>query len=291
MKLSDINIRDPYILPHEGRYYLYGTRSATCWGPADGFDCYVSGDLEEWEGPFEVFHRPDGFWADRSYWAPECYYYRGEFCLIATLGSEARGKSVNLLKADSPLGPFRHVAALTPPGAQAIDGTLYQEDGAPWLIYSHSFENGGSGEMYAVRLTEDLERMDGSPMVLFSAPDAPWARPVPWAREEFGLEGDIYFTDGPALHRLSGGGLAMLWSSWGERGYAVGLALSPTGRLSGPWEHRAEPLFPENGGHGMLFTRFDGEMEYLLHYPNDKYRERPIRRGVEEGAGVLRLKG
>ena len=41
-----VNIRDPYILLHEGIYYLYGTRSATCWGEADGFDCYKSEDLE-----------------------------------------------------------------------------------------------------------------------------------------------------------------------------------------------------------------------------------------------------
>ena len=40
-----VNIRDPYILLHEGIYYLYGTRSATCWGEADGFDCYKSENL------------------------------------------------------------------------------------------------------------------------------------------------------------------------------------------------------------------------------------------------------
>lgn len=61
MKTTEINIRDPYILVHEGTYYLYGTRSATCWGPADGFDCYVSEDRENWEGPIEIFHRPEGF--------------------------------------------------------------------------------------------------------------------------------------------------------------------------------------------------------------------------------------
>ena len=32
MKLADINIRDPFVLLHEGKYYLYGTRGATCWG-------------------------------------------------------------------------------------------------------------------------------------------------------------------------------------------------------------------------------------------------------------------
>ena len=46
MRLSDINLRDPFVLVHEGRYYLYGTRGATCWGPATGFDVYVSADLE-----------------------------------------------------------------------------------------------------------------------------------------------------------------------------------------------------------------------------------------------------
>lgn len=44
MKTTDINIRDPYVLLHDGHYYLYGTRSATCWGPAEGFDCYTSDD-------------------------------------------------------------------------------------------------------------------------------------------------------------------------------------------------------------------------------------------------------
>ena len=46
MNREKVNIRDPYILLHEGIYYLYGTRSATCWGEADGFDCYKSEDLE-----------------------------------------------------------------------------------------------------------------------------------------------------------------------------------------------------------------------------------------------------
>lgn len=26
MKFNEIHIRDPFILPHEGTYYLYGTR-------------------------------------------------------------------------------------------------------------------------------------------------------------------------------------------------------------------------------------------------------------------------
>ena len=49
--LKDIHLRDPFVLLDQGRYYLYGTRGATVWTEADGFDCYTSDDLVEWSGP------------------------------------------------------------------------------------------------------------------------------------------------------------------------------------------------------------------------------------------------
>lgn len=61
MKRQEINIRDPYILVHNKTYYLYGTRSQTTWSDADGFDCYVSQNLTDWEGPIEVFKRTNDF--------------------------------------------------------------------------------------------------------------------------------------------------------------------------------------------------------------------------------------
>ena len=48
-------------------YYLYGTRGATCWGPATGFDVYTGTDLENWEGPVSCFENDGTFWADRNY--------------------------------------------------------------------------------------------------------------------------------------------------------------------------------------------------------------------------------
>ena len=48
MKTDEINIRDPYILCDNGIYYLYGTRAETCWGKAEGFDCYKSKNLIDW---------------------------------------------------------------------------------------------------------------------------------------------------------------------------------------------------------------------------------------------------
>lgn len=290
MKTNEINIRDPYVLLYEGTYYLYGTRSDTCWSEADGFDCYTGTDLENWDGPFEVFHRPEGFFADRSYWAPECYAHNGEFYLIATLGGADRKKGVYALVADQPLGPFVPVSdkPLTPEDWACIDGNIFwDENGKAHLIFSHSFEDTPDGDMCAVELSDDFRRTVSAPMKLFSAAEAPWAKPVPFAEAEFGMSGDVYFTDGPCVHRLQNGTLVMLWSSWSDRGYAVGTALSRSGKLTGPWEHLPEKLFPEDGGHGMLFTGKDGKLIYTLHYPNERYQEHPIFLAMQESDGKL----
>jgi hypothetical protein len=292
MKTNEINIRDPYVLLHEDRYYLYGTRSESCWGEADGFDCYVSADRENWEGPVEIFHRPEGFWADRAYWAPECVYYRDAFFLITTLGAADRKKGIYVLRSDSPLGPFApYGVCLTPEDWSCIDGTLFFEEGQPWLIFSHSFEDDPKGDMCLLPLKEDLSAAVGEPVTLFSAAEAPWARPVPFAKAEFGMDGDVYFTDGPCVKKLHDGELIMTWSSWSEQAYAVGVALSESGRVRGPWRQLGTPLYPANGGHGMIFTEKDGSLCFTLHTPNDKYLERPAFYQVEGGcAADLKLR-
>lgn len=288
MKAQDIVIRDPYVLLHEGVYYLYGTRSTTCWGPADGFDCYTSTDLVEWNGPIEIFHRPDGFFADQNYWAPECYFYQGKFYLITTLGCGDRKKGIYVLTADRPDGPFVPVrdVPLTPKDWTCIDGSLYFGE-HPYLLFSHSFEDDPKGEMYAMELADDLTAAAGEPKLLFIAPDAAWAKPVPFAKQEFGMDGDVYFTDGPCVYKMENGKLALLWSSWSDHGYAVGTAYADD--IYGPWTQVPEKFFPENGGHGMMFRGKDGQLLYALHYPNDFEKEHPVFMKVHEADGKLTL--
>ena len=55
MTIKEINIRDPFVLPYQRKYYMYGTRGVTCWGECDGFDVYVSENLIDWSGPIEAF--------------------------------------------------------------------------------------------------------------------------------------------------------------------------------------------------------------------------------------------
>ena len=82
IRTDQINIRDPFVLVHDGTYYLYGTRGETCWGPADGFDVYAGQDLNSWEGPSVCFQNDGSFWADRNYWAPEVHFRQGAFYSI-----------------------------------------------------------------------------------------------------------------------------------------------------------------------------------------------------------------
>ena len=277
MKATDFIIRDPYILLKDDTYYLYGTRSETTWSDsAEGFDCYKSTDLENWEGPIEIFRRPEGFWADRCYWAPECIEYEGAFYLITTFGAENVKKGIYVLKADSPEGPFLpYSERLTPEDWTCIDGTVYADSGKVYLVYSHSFEDSPTGDMCCQELSADLKKAVTGPRLLFRAAEAKWAKPVPFAKAEFGMEGDVYFTDGPFLFRI-GGRLYMTWSSWGTNGYAIGLACSEDGKVEGRWQQKDQPFFPENGGHGMAFQDKEGRLRYTLHYPNDKYQEHVI---------------
>jgi hypothetical protein len=67
-----------------------------------------------------------------------------------------------------------------------------------------------------------------------------------------------------------------------------GIAISDSGKLAGPWRQQREPLFDENGGHGMLFTTFDGKLMMVLHAPNDR-GARPRMFEMEDTGETLRI--
>jgi hypothetical protein len=143
---------------------------ATVFTEADGFDCYTSDDLASWSGPLEIFHKSADFWADRSYWAPECYLYEGVFYLFATFGSEDGRMGVQVLTSTDPLGPFglHSEGPVTPREWECLDGTLWLEDDAPWMVFCHEFVQITDGGMCAMPLAPDLKQPVGEPVTLFT---------------------------------------------------------------------------------------------------------------------------
>lgn len=284
MKSNEINIRDPFVLVHDGKYYLYGTRGATCWGPADGFDVYVSEDLEEWSAPHACFQNDGSFWADRDYWAPEVHEWRGAFYLFASFKNESVHRGTAILRADSPIGPFvpHSHGCVTPPEWECLDGTFYvSKSGKPYMVFCHEWVQVGDGEMLAVELSEDLHMAVWEPKLLFRASDAAWGRAV---QHSSGVKG--YVTDGPFLWRMSDGTLLCLWASFSEHGYTEGVAVSDNGEIDGRFA-QAEPLFMQDGGHGMVFRAMDGQLYMTLHSPNIHLQERPVFYALNENSSRL----
>jgi arabinan endo-1,5-alpha-L-arabinosidase len=277
--LPDIRMRDPFVLPvaDEGCYYLFGSTDDNTWsGPGQGFDCYRSQDLVHWDGPLPAFRPPPDFWATSNFWAPEAHFYHGKYYLFASFKAPQQYRGTQILVSDQPAGPYRPLTAvpITPPNWECLDGTLHVDSsGRPWIVFCHEWVQVHNGAVYALPLSDDLCLPAGRPVFLFNASEAAWVRP---AAPESPYRFPTFVTDGPFLHRTASGVLLMLWSSLGHHGYAMGLARSLSGHVSGPWVQSEQALWEEDGGHGMVFRAFDGRLFITLHQPNNTPFERPL---------------
>ncbi len=282
MKLQDIYMRDPYLFTEDGVGCLVGSTDSQCWsGLAEGFFGYRTTDLENFEGPFRLFERTDDFWADENYWAPEIHKYNGKYYMFASFYKKGRHRATQALISDSPFGRYVPTAKpFTPAEWDCLDGTLFVEDGVPYAVFCHEWTDCSDGEICLGRLNDSFDGLIGEPEVLFRASEAPWVRTH---------NGKDFITDAPFLFPLKSGKLLMLWSSCGEGGYTLGTAVSENG-IRGPWKQNAEPLYSEDGGHGMIFG-WKGKNYLSLHAPNAPHlSERPKFYEIEEKENTIILK-
>lgn len=275
--IEDIHIRDPFILVDQASktYYLY--KSSSVKGEngemVGGVAVMKSKDLKLWSEAKQVFTVPSDNWITGSVWAPEVHPYKDKYYLFATLNtSHIWKKSENgfnytfrgtqIFWADSPEGPFKpfDVIPHTPMDEMALDGTLYVEQGVPYMVYCHEWLQVQDGAMKVIRLKDDLSASVGNPIRLFCASAAPWS---------ISPNNDPnHVTDGCFLYKTKKGKLLMIWSSFMNGAYAIGVAESTTGRILGPWKQIPEPLFKKDGGHGMIFKDLDGNLHLVIHSPN-----------------------
>jgi len=200
--------------------------------------------------------------------------YRGKYYLFLTFDTRNRfpeqwrdwlprvTRGSQVLVSDSPTGPFNAFTnhSTLPVDMMTLDGTLWVEDGVPFMVFCHEWVQIKDGTVEYVRLKEDLSATDGEPRRLFNGSDAVWSR----KSDQYGC----HVTDGPYLYTSKSGKLFMLWTSGGYTGYTTGIAISDSGKLAGPWKQQSEPVYGKDGGHAMLFTTFDGRLMMVLHSPN-----------------------
>ena len=286
MKCSEINIRDPFIVPKDGVYYMYGTRAARFGHQTGGFDVYTSTDLETWSDPIPCFDS-EKYGLNRAVnWAPEVHEYRGSYYMFATFTQESGLKGTCVLKSDSLTGPFvpHGDVLLTPAEWESLDGTLYvSPDGVPYLVFCHEHMQIIDGTVVAVQLSDDLTHTVGEMTVLFRASETGCCDAYPMN------DGDHYVTDGPYMYRSQTGEQFMIWSSFIKGAYVELVVRFADGRLSTEFVHMP-PLYTKDGGHGMLFGTFDGRLYFTFHSPNASLSEHPCFVEVEDLGDRLAVK-
>lgn len=270
LKREEIRIRDPFILTdkEQGCYYMYGTTALDKGSlqARNTFTMYKSYDLENFEEGVVVLDGAKlGFWADRDYWAPEVHCYNGKYYLFGSCIAEGENRLTQIYVSDKPEGEFAPLSpeARTPKDWVCLDGTLYVENGVPYMVFSREWIQVLDGEMWAVELSKDLTKTVGEPFKLFSASEAKDVT------EYGGIKG-AYITDGPFMYHENGK-LCMMWSSFNMGRYVVLIAESDS--IKGKWTHRGSQ-FDFCGGHAMLFESLEGKRMIALHSPNTADLER-----------------
>jgi len=293
---TPIRIGDPFVLLHEGKYYLFGTTSSN-----EGFQYYTSEDLVHWKPGGWAWRKTETSWADANFWAPEVKFYRGKFYM--TYSGRVRGSNparmlVALAVSDRPEGPYRDLyAPWFDAGYSAIDAHIFVDtDGTPYVYFSPNGKKDGYlfGYISGARLAPDLSKLEGEPVKLLEA-DQPWER-INWARNRC--------NEGPFVLKHNGK-YYMTYSAnnTGEPGYGVGYAVAD--RPLGPWvKSRDNPVLASkleigvsSPGHNSITMSPDGKEMFIVYHshadPNNPRGARVmnIDRIVFDESGRLRVLG
>jgi len=308
-KTGDLFVRDPYVVAvqESQTYYLYATHQDP-ETKRRGVQVYKSKDLESWSEGTVVFEIPDGIWADPtdSLWAPEVHLYNGKYYLFATLSNPTTTlttdqkdrpdlylRATSVFVSDSPDGPFTNLntAPQTPDDWMSLGGTLWAEDGVAWMVFCHEWWQAVDGTFELMPMAPDLSQPLADPLTLFSASQGNWTRDMKKLAEAKGNEQPTgRVSDGPFVFKTKDDHLLMLWSSFGENGYACSFARSRSGKITGPWIPADEPMYDQDGGHGMIFETFDGRLILTLHAPNSPGNSRAQFLEIEALGDRIQLK-
>lgn len=268
---SEIHIRDPFVVVENGKYYMFGTTGPNkCTAENQSFLLYVSEDLEYFNPPIKVFENSPEFWGEKDFWAPEVHKYNDKYYMFASFfGNGTRGSQI--LVSDSLDGKYVPYSdgTITPKDWMSLDATFYVENGVSYTVFCHEWVQVGNGEIVLSQLSDDLKSVVGEPEVLFTAKDGPWVTKLQHNQREG------YVTDGPFLYKASDSLLLMLWSSFSNGNYAIGIAYSKQG-IHGPWHQVEKPVYCGDGGHGMIFRTLDNRLCLTIHTPNNAPEERAI---------------
>lgn len=248
---------DPFILYHNGKYYLYSTNSEL------GFKVYSSEDMSVWKDEGLCLKKEDVM-GESGFWAPELTYRNGIFYMVYVADAH-----LGIATSTSPLGPFTQSEKKWISERNAIDGHFFTDDDGVTYLYYVRFDQGNV--LYVAKMSEDLLSIDEeNERFLFRA------------EHDWELK-DCSVVEGPFVLKRNGK-YFLTYSANHTRSpyYAIGLAIadSPIGTFK---RYANNPILKMNEevngvGHHSLFYTPDGELVcvYHSHYSKTQFTPRTV---------------
>ncbi len=265
VRAEGVRVRDPFVraFPDEGLYRLY---EGAPFGGLDGIAVRTSKDLKNWSEPRRVLDPSSVRSVDAKvtgpFFTPRYAFWRGRHYLFVAIGQKDALRGVWAFASENPEGPFRLVAdkPVTPPGLRAHDGSLWVEDGKPYLLYCQEWVQDGLGRIFLAPLADDLTHTIGEPKLLVKGTDWTGLDVRQLRRTHYDR-----IADGPSLFRSQTGALYLLWSNrLVNYGQTLHVSESASGRAEGPWVHH-RMLWACDAGHGSILRSLDGRLLLACH--------------------------
>ncbi len=295
---DNIQMGDPFVMKHDGKYYLYGTTAS------DGFKCWSSGNLVDWKYEGYAYRETDSSWGDNTFWAPEVHHYKDKFYMVYSCKGKNNVRDGRMLlciaESDNPTGPFTDkYAPWFDDGYSCIDAHLFiDKDKTPYLYFNKVGVNGKWPDdyMFGIIFTRELDpgtlKPSGDTVFCVQA-SQDWENPRSMhSRCNEGAfvfhHNGIYYMTYSANH-------------YADPFYGIGYATARS--PLGPWiKSQENPLAAKDSakgvfgpGHNSITTSPDGSemfMVYHTHISHDnKNRVVNIDRLVIDDKGKLNLKG
>jgi beta-xylosidase len=267
---------DPFVLLHNGIYYLYSTNSP------DGFRVFTSTDMAVWEDRGYCL-RAEDVMGDKWFWAPEVLERDGLFYMVY-VANEHLGVAV----ADSPLGPFVQKEKRWLNDINEIDGHFFVDDDGAVYFYFVRFDNGNV--IWCAKMNDDLLSYDKSTAKFLLRSEDEWETR------------DCSVVEGPFVLKHKGKYyLTYSCNDYQSQDYAVGVAVADN--VMGPYKrHPENPILHRHAGyvgtghHTLTPTPRGLYMVYHAHYSGTKIHPRqtlivPIRfvRDKKWGKGLYNI--
>lgn len=281
---DQLMLADPFIMEHDGWYYIYGTESP------NGIVVHRSRDLKNWSARCgnakeNLALYKDDVWGNRLFWAPEVYKRGDKF--IMTYSSDVH---ICCAESDSPCGPFTQKEQRPYlPEEGGIDASIFVDDDGKAYIFWVRFDRGNI--IWVAEMSDDLMtvRME-SARKLIECEEGTWEKRM----------GNI--AEGPLVIKYKGKYyLTYSCNDYRSQDYGVGFAVAD--HPSGPYRRYAgNPVLHKHcgyvgtGHHALFRTGKKFYMVYHAHNSHDKVAPRQtliapmkMRRDKDGGKGAYRM--